>query len=197
MEGAGKADAIRPTGGKLGKFDRAFDGFGPGIAEKYFVISSGEEREAFAKSGVVFGIKIRVGVVEEFCRLVLDDARDRGMVMSQIINGNARRKIEVTVLINVPDKTPFPMTRNKIIRRFGMGVGDILFVVFQDCLRPGSGRGSDDGWNELLFIVAPFFDIGFVGTKKIVGVERRHRRGRVAGFLRGATSIVPSPEGGD
>src|SRR5579872_2555664 len=121
MESAEEADESRPPRDIARKLQSSFHGFGAALAQQYLrrltqriqsIDLLGQPRHAF--------VPIVTRDMQEIVRRILDGLNYGRMRVSGAANGDAGRKIEESVAIDIPDFGPPPFRdHERIVARIG------------------------------------------------------------------------------
>ena len=141
MEASEEGDQLVAPGGIARQLDRAFDGFGAGIAERDAArsVARRDLRKFLGQGDHLFVVKVRAGHVDEAGRLPLDRFDHPGMAVAGRHHRDSGVEIEKAVAVHVLDNGAFRALRHqRIAARVGRGNG--AGVAVDDGARAGAGQ---------------------------------------------------------
>jgi hypothetical protein len=144
VECAKERDDLLAAGVVARQLERAFNGFGAGVAVEE-PVRAGHGRhggEAVGQVGERHVIKVRSGNVDEFGSLFLNGRDNFGMAMTGGNHGNAGGEVEKLVAVHVFNAAAFGALGHQ---RIGAGVAgrDEAGIGRNGSLRLGAGQGTD------------------------------------------------------
>ncbi len=145
------APAFGMPGGEVkatGKFDGAFAGFRPGVAEEHLV-GKGCRTQPIGKP-LLAGHAIKIGGVPQFLRLLGERGNQLGMSMTQGVHGDAAAKIQVTIPVRRHQPGALAAFEDHVLARVGghdgrrrRGWDRLLASGMLGWFLGGSGHGRD------------------------------------------------------